>query len=258
METAHALENAYDRLFFLSVERRLRVNEQLTLIYHLCKFEREYCYTSCCCYTQLKHIRLFGTMSENSFCEKMKCDGEDTGTHWPAQPSRCHPLSQWCYSPLLSSPLSFFQQWILWLLNWRIACCLSSFYLLPWFIFISSRKRRTEGHPVPLFCPRQANLTAESKDISSCVSHPIVSQRHGNITGLREMIALPFYGLLQGEHWIRWPHINDIHPARTTGVQQYINVITAENCLFLSYYRTRNYTIFSSVITSFSIKMPFS
>lgn len=29
--------------------------------------------------------------------------------------------------------------------------CLSSFYLLPWFIFISAMKGRMEWHPVPLF-----------------------------------------------------------------------------------------------------------
>lgn len=95
--------------------------------------------------------------------------------------------------------------------------CLSSFYLLPWFIFISTMKGRAERHPVPLFCLTQADLATESKDISSCVSHPIVSQRHCNITVLREMIAVEFYGLLQLVRWIWWPQSNDIHLPHTPG-----------------------------------------
>lgn len=96
-------------------------------------------------------------------------------------------------------------------------CCLSSFYLLPWFIFISTMKGRTERHPEPLFCLRQADLATESKDVSSCVSHAIVSQRHCNITVLREMIAVEFYGLLQWERWSWWPQSNGIHLLHTTG-----------------------------------------
>lgn len=44
------------------------------------------------------------------------------------------------------------------------------------------------------------DLTADSKDVSSSGSHAIVSQRQCNITVLREMIAIEFYGL----KWERW------------------------------------------------------
>lgn len=135
--------------------------------------------------------------------------------------------------------------------------CLSSFYLLPWFIFISTMKGRTERHPVPLFCLRQADPATDSKDISSCVSHPIVSQRHCNITVLREMIAVEFYGLLQWERWIQWPQSNDIYLPHTTGFNSTEMWLHRENCLFLSYYRARNYTILFSIIISFSLKGPF-
>lgn len=64
------------------------------------------------------------------------------------------------------------------------------------FHFLSEGEGRA-GHPAPLFRLRQADLAAESKDISSRVSRAIVSQRQCNITVLREMIAGEFYGLLQ-------------------------------------------------------------
>lgn len=122
--------------------------------------------------------------------------------------------------------------------------CLSSFYLLPWFIFISTMKGRTERHPVPLFCLRRADLATESKDISSRVSHPIVSQRHRSITVLREMIAVEFYGLLQWERWIGWPQSNGIYLPHATGFNNTEMWLQRENCLFLSYYVFHNNLIF--------------
>lgn len=74
--------------------------------------------------------------------------------------------------------------------------CLSGFYLLPWFIFIPTMKGSTERHPVLLFSPRQDDLASQPQHVSSHVSHTIVYQRRCNITVLREMIALEFYGLL--------------------------------------------------------------
>lgn len=89
--------------------------------------------------------------------------------------------------------------------------CLSGFYLLPWFIFIPTMKGSTEQHPVPLFSLRQDDLASQPQHVSSHVSHTIVYQRRCNITVLREMIALEFYGLLQWERWSWWPQSNDIH-----------------------------------------------
>lgn len=135
--------------------------------------------------------------------------------------------------------------------------CLSCFYLLAWFIFISTMKGRTERHPVPLFCLRQADLATESKDISSCVSHPIVSRRHCNITVLREMIAVEFYGLLEWERCIWWPQSNGIYLPHTTAFNNTEMWLQRKNCLFLSYHHTRNYIILFSIITSFPTKGQF-
>lgn len=82
-------------------------------------------------------------------------------------------------------------------------------HFLPWY------EREDSAAFSAIILP--ADLTADSKDESSNGSHAIVSQRQCNITVLREMIAIEFYGL-QWERWVFRPRCNGIVSSAPRGL----------------------------------------